>query len=220
MNIENMSFKDYFDLFCFIVTTNQRKYKYQDWIPTEEDIDKYNEALDTFKIQWDNNREKVEKTIVFKGVKRSPEYIERLQKAHEFEVFVENKFKEFGIDIGLYKTKEGQYAGETEIGLEIKYDQRLKETGNIYIEYQEKRDEDDDDFFPSGILKQDNTKWWLIGDKQEHYFIHKDDLLKHFYKGKLEKRETPTSKAFLLSREEARKMCITNDFADFIGRCL
>lgn len=223
MNIENMGFEEYFNLFCFVVTVNQKTFKYPDWQPREEDINRFNEALEMFKKQWEKDRGKVEKPFIFSKVKRDSKYVSRLNKAHEFEVFVENEFKKRGIDIGFFKTKAEQYAGETEIGLEIKYDQKLEETGNIYIEYEEKTTKTDKEFYKSGILKQDNTKWWLIGNKEEHYFIYKSDLLRYYKWTKdivFVTEGGGTSKGFLLPREKAKEMCITQDFDEFIAKCL
>lgn len=219
MNIENLDYKDYFDLFCFINCINKRTYKYQDWQPREEDIEEYNRALDIFKTKWETNRSEIEKPIIFKNVKRGKNYIDNLNKAHDFEIFVENEFRKLGIEIGLYKTKEGQYTGETEIGLEIKYDMQLEKTGNIFIEFQEKTSPNDKYFFDSGILKQDNTKWWLIGNKEEHYFIAKSELLK-YYKNITREKITETSKGFVIPREEAKKLCITTYFEEFAWKCL
>lgn len=220
MNIENLSYDDYLNLFCFINAINKKAFKYQEWQPREEDIEEYNRTLDLFKTKWNSNRSEIEKPLIFKNVKRDKEYIKRLNIAHKFEIFVENKFKELDVNIGLFKTKEGQYTGETEIGLEIKYDMQLEKTGNIYIEYQEKPSKDDDNFIPSGILKTDNTKYWLIGNMQEHYFIYKADLLKLYYKDDVKKVETETSKGFLISRDKVKEMCITESFVEFVGKCL
>ena len=219
MNIENLDYKDYFNLFCFINCINKRTYKYQDWQPREEDIEEYNKVLDKFKEKWNTNRAEIEKPIIFKNVKRDQVYIDRLKKAHEFEIFVEDSFKRLGIDIGLYKTKEGQYTGETEIGLEIKYDMQLTDTGNIYIEYQEKASPEEREYYNSGILKQDNTKYWLIGNKKEHYFIAKSELLK-YYKNKTRDVRTETSKGFLIPRKEAKQICVTTEFEEFAWKCL
>lgn len=39
------------------------------------------------------------------------------------------------------KNMEFQYSGESKLGVEIKYDKKLCETGNVYIEYQERMKE-------------------------------------------------------------------------------
>lgn len=219
MNIEQLDYADYLNLFCFINCVNKRQFKYQDWQPREEDIEEYNKVLDKFKEKWNTNKAEIEKPIIFKNVKRDQVYIDKLNKAHEFEIYVEDSFKRLGIDIGLFKTKEGQYTGETEVGLEIKYDMQLADTGNIYIEYQEKASPEDKEYYNSGILKQDNTKYWLIGNKQEHYFIAKSELLK-YYKNKTRDVKTETSKGFLIPRKEAKQICVTTEFEEFAWKCL
>lgn len=219
MNIEELDFNDYFNLYCFVCVQNKNILTYKEWQPREEDIEIYNSKLEQFKRVWNTRKSDIEKPLLFKNTLRGKQYINNLNKAHEFEIFVENEFRKLGIEIGLYKTKEGQYSGETEIGLEIKYDMQLEKTGNIYIEFQEKTSPNDKYFFDSGILKQDNTKWWLIGNKEEHYFIAKSELLK-YYKNITREVITETSKGFVIPREEAKKLCITTYFEEFAWKCL
>lgn len=225
MTSDNMGYEDYLNLYCFIQTQNELRFKYADFIPREEDIEKYNNAVEKFKIAWERNRGQVEKPIIFKNVQRDNYYIDRLNKAHKFEVFVENEFKKYGIDIGFYKDKESQYKGETEIGLEIKNDMKLKDTGNVFIEVKQRLN-NDMDWLDSGIFKQDNTKWQLIGDENEYYIIYKDDLIKEYelvvkyktYKIKIEKKNGGTGQGFLLSRERAKEIMIADNIADFISK--
>lgn len=223
MDINNMTYEDYMNLYYFIQVQNKVRFKYANFIPTEDDIEKYNKAVDRFKEVWDKDRSIVEIPVIFKDVKRDDYYIEKLNKAHKFEIFVENAFKECGIDIGFYKDKQNQYKGETKIGLEIKNDMRLKETGNIFIEFRQRLN-NNMSWLPSGILKQDNTKWWIIGNENEYYIIHKQDLIKQYnlikdkqpYKIKTEVQNGGTGQGFILSREEARKIMITNNIAEFV----
>lgn len=225
MNIKDMSFEDYMNLYFFIKSQNKLRYKYTDWIPKEEDIEKYNEALETFKSIWEKDKARIEKPIIYKNVQRDNAYIDRLNKAHEFEVFVENEFKKNGIDIGFYRDKENQYKGETKIGLEIKRDMQLKNTGNIFIEFQEKLNSNMS-WIPSGIMKKDNTKWWIIGDISEYYIIYKSDLIKEFdycneyaqWKFKTEKKNGGTGQGFILSRDEAKRIMIADNIDEFINK--
>lgn len=83
-------------------------------------------------------------------------------------------FRRHGYDIGLFYGKDQQYhQGETKAGIEIKCDMRLQKTGNVYIEYQE-RMTNAGEWVDSGILKQDQTKYFLIGTVEEFFILPRE----------------------------------------------
>ena len=50
---------------------------------------------------------------------------------------------------------------------------RLQKTGNVYIEYQE-RMTNAGEWVDSGILKQDQTKYFLIGTVEEFFILPRE----------------------------------------------
>ena len=104
-------------------------------------------------------------------------FIQKLTRSHRFEIYIDCVFKWRGLDIGLYYGRDQQYGGENAAGIEIKRDMRLRETGNLYIEYAEKHDPRSSQWVPSGILKNDNSRFFLLGDFGQFYVLRRDDLL-------------------------------------------
>ncbi len=93
---------------------------------------------------------------------------ERLRDGKGFEIFVQKRLRPFGLDVGVYTSVEGQHQfGESRMGLEIKYDRKMRETGNVFIEVSEKRHADEGTFRPAGICANDNHWLYGIGDEQE-----------------------------------------------------
>ena len=106
-------------------------------------------------------------------------YKTKLQAAFEFENFIAEMLKEnYSIDIDAFLTPEGQYDfGENKLGIEIKNDTLIKKYGNVYIEYAEKSKASNNVFVKSGILKDDNTEYFLIGESDQFYIFRKQRLL-------------------------------------------
>lgn len=133
-------------------------------------------------------------------------YKGKLEKGLEFQDYVVERMYEFGFPITGYSSKSYQYShGENRNGVEIKYDMRMAETGNLYIEVAEKSDASREKFWPSGILRNDNSWLWAIGDYKVIYVFAKRQL-RWIYE-----TESPhvvvisTSKGFLLPVSRAEK---------------
>ena len=153
---------------------NQREFinfqQYCSQIKAEERSQKF---INSFEEKpWEH-----EKPVIWNDRQKSPYYIQNLEGAHKYEVYIENLFKKHGIDIGLFYGKDDQYSGESKLGVEIKYDKKLHETGNVYIEYQERMTADQE-WVNSGIHKEDNTKLFLIGDYDKFFIFPKSELNK------------------------------------------
>lgn len=161
------------------------------------------------------------KPVIWNDREKSSYYIENLTLSHKFEVFIDCIFREKGIDIGLYYDTEGQYnKGESKVGIEIKYDNMSLQTGNLYIEYKEKLNAENKNWVNSGIFKNDNTKYFLIGTPKEFFIMRKSDLLelkekisKKDYTGdcKLKKCRRGTSLGFIIPIKEARSISLEVD---------
>ena len=114
--------------------------------------------------------------------------------------------KLIGLDIRVYSSQKRQYdTGETPTGIEIKFDRQLEKYGNLWIEFEEKADQDRPDYTPSGIYRRN---WlYIIGDYTEGY-VFAVKKLRAMHEAKIyEEKEnnTQTSKGFLVPREAARE---------------
>lgn len=134
------------------------------------------------------------------------DYNLELARGKAYEQAVSEWFKEeMGFDIGLYETRKEQWEiGESKARIEIKYDARSLETGNLYIEVEEKRSRFQEHYNPSGIYRQDNSLFYLIGNHQEFFLIRKGFLRKLYEEGGFKDlpirtpRPTDTSKGYLI----------------------
>jgi hypothetical protein len=139
-------------------------------------------------------------------------YARKLREGQDYEQFVAEKLRAFGWVVGLYKTKQEQRdIGESRMGLEIKFDDMMSSTKNVYFETHEKSDAGNAHFVESGILRADNSILYGIGNRRDFYMFGKftmqrvreafirgmvADIVKRDY----QERETPTSKGFTLKR--------------------
>lgn len=144
-------------------------------------------------------------------------YNEQLQMGLEYQDFVIEQLCKHGIFIGSYSSRKYQNEkGESTSGIEIKYDGRMKETGNVYIEVMEKSDASIQNFTRSGIFRNDNTWLYLIGDYENAYMFSKRQLQKVYLDNVQSKkngrplwngiqfREISTSRGFTYNIEVAK----------------
>ena len=112
---------------------------------------------------------------------------------------------------GAYASEKYQREkGESPSGLEIKYDSRFRETGNLYIEVAEKSDAALPNYTASGIMRDDNSWLYLIGDYDEA-FIFAKNLLRAFCvpsNKDIVFKETPTSQGYLFPIEHVKRKCL------------
>lgn len=191
-----------------------------------QDIDN----LNVFAEHYSAEPQKYELPIIWNDRKHTEYFDSQLTSSHQFELFISSKFKEKGYDIGMYYSRDGQYSGENQAGVEIKNDKKMHETGNVYIEYME-RMSSDGEWVQSGILKDDNTRLWAIGTEDDYILIKKSDLIYLFnhlieknregcydngYRF-VEENEHQTSKGFIVKRKYIKKYLLDLDQAiDFL----
>jgi len=140
-----------------------------------------------------------------------------LMRGQYYERAVNDLFKtHYDIDLGIYETMEEQYnIGESKLCIEVKYDRKSWGTGNLYIETQEKTSADKYSFTDSGILRNDNSKFYLIGNKEEFFMIDKNFLNElHTENGfddlNIKHTETKTSRGFLINIKELKEYIYKN----------
>lgn len=143
---------------------------------------------------------------------RQAHTLRTLNEGHKLETYLDYQLKkEYGIDIGLIYDRNGQTKGETKVGIECKNDLKSVETGNCYIELYESRkdatkqqlinagvkEEDivqsrlcNNYMVKSGLLKNDNTKFFVFGPKERMFIIRRDVLLDYYYREVEGKRNT------------------------------
>ncbi|NLN33176.1 MAG: hypothetical protein GX159_06235 [Flavobacteriaceae bacterium] len=204
---------------------------YRDWLEKKEDSKGFIEDY------WTENKELLKhfsdefgvgylpKVIYWNDRIKNSYFKRQLQEAFLFENFIAEKIKtEYGLDIEPFFSSQGQYElGENALGIEIKNDKLIKETGNIYIEFQEKSGEHLSNYTNSGILKQDNTRYFLMGDYSEFFILRKSDLLE-VYREELnliakgiasvrgvEFKQISTSKGFILPVGSNRDLFVSFD---------
>ncbi|MCC0632051.1 hypothetical protein KGF47_18295 [Clostridioides sp. ZZV13-5731] len=230
---------------CNYILDQNRELKYSEFIITNDLIKKYNydiknnyfrtdfikvlkenlEIIKSLLAGFDTEPWEYSKPVIWNDRKKNGYFIKNLLLSHQFEVFIDHKFLEFGVDIGLFYNEEGQYSkGECEAGIEIKYDMKSKETGNLYIEYAEKLNSHNKDWVNSGIFKNDNTRYFLIGTKELFWILRKRDLLDLYEElnqsrgvsgCRMVKAKRDTSLGFIISKEKANKMSLT--FEELLG---
>lgn len=105
-----------------------------------------------------------------------------------------------------FTDKYGQLrVGETIQGVEVKYDMRFKETGNLWIETAEKSSPEVKEYSPSGVFRNDNTWLYLIGDYDVMFVFGKKTLKRLSSEYAVRENNMKTSKGFLLPRKDAEK---------------
>lgn len=95
-------------------------------------------------------------------------YGEKLDQGLEFQDYVTEEMYKIGWPIVGYSSKKFQVTrGENIMGAEIKNDQRFRETGNLYIEMEEKAYPTNPHYVKSGIMREDNSIIFIIGDRDD-----------------------------------------------------
>lgn len=125
-----------------------------------------------------------------------------------YQDFVVEQFYKLGIPLVQYISTAYQYdVGENHGGVEIKLDDRLAETGNLWIEGEEKSNPNNTSFVPSGIFREDNSWLYAIGN-YETIFIFQKNFLQMMYqhpRWPVFVSGTKTSKGILLSPSDQDK---------------
>jgi len=147
-------------------------------------------------------------------------YKDKLAEGQRYESFVMSRWPEVYPNRKL-TIRDGKYAqlkGETEEGIEIKYDGRMEDTGRVYIEMQEKTHIDNEKYVESGIYRNDNSKLFLIGNMTQWFMFSKDKLvwLDRLDPPFLYRVQTPTSIGFCIPVENAKHLCLDHkEFFEF-----
>lgn len=135
-------------------------------------------------------------------------YRKQLARGCEYQDFVVEQLYNIGLPIISYSSKKYQtMIGENKCGFEIKFDDRFKDTGNLYIEVSEKSAPSNPTYIPSGIFRTDNTWLYLIGNYSRIFIFGKRSLIR-LYESKpsiIRVVSTPTSNGFLIPAKSAEE---------------
>lgn len=138
----------------------------------------------------------------------------------EYQDFIIDRFlNELKLVVSLYGSTKYQYRyGENAQGIEIKYDARStgdctyyqnKPTGNVAIEVKEKTRASNNFFVNSGILRNDNTWLYIVGNYHQAWIFSKKHLVHVYNEKKYEAKQTlPTIMTMLIPIEKADMLCI------------
>ena len=148
-------------------------------------------------------------------------YDNQREKGEEYQDYVCDQLRkgDHGIYIQCFSSKRYQWErGESAQGVEIKYDERSEKSPNLFIEYDEKTNADNDEFVPSGIMRDDNTWLYLIGNYNEAFLFSKKQLRNVFHNiGAYEKHGIRTA---MSSTKTSHGMLVPKQYAVDRGLCL
>lgn len=157
----------------------------------------YVESIRYFYYCYDTDIRYPAKPVIWDASRSCDDYmIQKLERGAIMETFVDREFLRYGIDIGFFYHPAGQNAGENRLGIEIKHDEKSVITGNYYIEFAE-RHRTDKEFVPSGIFKNDNSRYWLIGTPDDYCIVEKRVLQQIYYSMNQEQPDWQNGKKFV-----------------------
>jgi hypothetical protein len=132
-------------------------------------------------------------------------YDRDLQRGLEFQDHVSDLFAKIGFPLSCYSSiKRQKESGENFQGIEIKFDNRWRETGNLFIEYRE-RSGPESEWHDSGVLGKESMWGFVIGDYEGCFFFSLRLLQLMLKSKKYETRVTETAEGFLLPYADAEK---------------
>jgi hypothetical protein len=99
-------------------------------------------------------------------------YNEKLQEGLEFQDVVTQALYMRGIVVVGFSSRRFQNrVGENMLGAEIKRDGNFRKTGNLYLETAEKSHPKNPEYVTSGVMRNDNSWLFVIGDEQTIYIF-------------------------------------------------
>ena len=132
-------------------------------------------------------------------------YKEKLEEGISYQDFVYVELYKIGLPVINYSSKEFQHKkGENLAGIEIKFDQKFRDTHNLYIETAEKTNANNTMWVSSGIYRNDNSWLYIIGDYKTIYIFSKKQL-KDIKENYHQSDTNPTSKGYLLPIRDAER---------------
>ncbi len=136
-------------------------------------------------------------------------YNKKLQQGLEFQDVMTRALYQRGIVVVGYSSKRFQNShGENMLGAEIKRDDNFRKTGNLYIETAEKAHPRNENYVKSGIMREDNSWLFIIGDERTAYIFSTKYLRMLSRTRGWREVKTPTSIGMLMPLSDAEKYSI------------
>jgi len=144
-------------------------------------------------------------------------YREKFEAGLSFQDFIADQLRKSEPCIVLVSYSSQKYQnehGENANGIEIKFDNKVNETGNLYFEVEEKTDPSIRNFTPSGIMRNDNTWLYLIGNYKRAWLFSKKQL-QAVFKDKecwksygIKDAGNETSNGFTIPTKNVNRICL------------
>lgn len=141
-------------------------------------------------------------------------YQDMLEKGQKYQDFIMIELHKRGIVLQPIQSRSYQLGMENLLGMEIKFDDKMKDTGNIYFETHEKSNADNQHFIESGILRNDNSWLFAIGDYSVLYIFSKKrlcSLYERLDRGivflSAEIKKISTSRGFIIPVSKIMEIC-------------
>jgi len=125
-----------------------------------------------------------------------------------YEDFVRQQLATVGMHINIYSSKRYQISrGESPNGAEVKYDDNMRRTGNLWIELAEKACPRNGRYARSGVYRQGFT-FYIQGDYSQFFIFPTDTLRCEVESGRYKHLEnkTKTSVGILLPCRQAQRL--------------
>jgi hypothetical protein len=133
-------------------------------------------------------------------------YAEQLALAEAWERYIVARLRREGIPAERHTTKEAQIGlGDMRIGpdhVELKLDQKFVETGNLFIEVNEKRRPEQEHWTASGIFASSCARWYGVGDYRDWFLFERVALRQLVRPERIITIKRATSQGFLLRPAE------------------
>lgn len=136
------------------------------------------------------------------------------ERGKEYQDWLMRAVLPYGLIIQCYSSRQYQYEhGESANGVEVKFDDNMATTGNVFLEHHEKRNAENPNWVESGFLRKDSDHY-LIGNKTEA-FLFSTKILRWIYEvcpaeffSEPDKHiRAGTSRGALMKKAVAEKMC-------------
>lgn len=136
-------------------------------------------------------------------------YSEKLQEGLEFQDVVTRELYMRGVVVVGFSSRRFQnQIGENMLGAEIKRDGNFRKTGNIYLETAEKAHPNNPRYVPSGIMREDNSWLFVIGDEKSVFVFSTKYLRLLVAQKNWREVRKATSIGTLMPIAEAEKYCL------------
>lgn len=134
-------------------------------------------------------------------------YADKLQQGLEFQDVITRELYMRGLVVVGFSSRRFQNEqGENMLGAEIKRDGNFRQSGNLYIETAEKAHPSRPRYTPSGVMREDNSWLYVIGDEGTAYVFSTKYL--RLLVPRYREVRTPTSIGRLMPLDQADRYCI------------